>query len=319
MKIDKNVRRGWRIPTSDTPKRLAEALEWLDLHHGRAQRYQQLCDEFARKGTHSRDQFFAYHEACGLLDIFYAWKDQLAHFPDIRSHIREVFKSGPLLSDDEIPGGANNRPRSSAFVFLLSGKLLHLKDVKVLCVDGSCNRSLLEPNHIDTLADISIQWNGVKINIECKRPLGLAGVTRCAKEAVGQINDSGRVTNLGIVGIDFSRVIREKYGYLMAPSQDVAAKHLIDELQSHADGLAIKGTNILGVVAFCRVPFLTPRNSTILQPDGRPFRSKPRSNSGSHYLFIANATSPHSSLMSSLSEGFGTTQYDVPERPLPLD
>jgi hypothetical protein len=130
--------RDWSTPTHEVPNKIDVALKWLELTHGRAQEYVKLCSEFSQ-GARSREHFLAYDEVCSLLDIYYAWKDNVAAFPDIRDRIRLVFKKGPLLSDDENADSATHKPRSTAFEFLLSGKLLHLSNLKVLSVDGIPN------------------------------------------------------------------------------------------------------------------------------------------------------------------------------------
>ena len=316
MKIDKDAQRGWRIPTNETPQRLAEALTWLGLRQGRTNQYQRLCAEFS-KGVRSRENFFAYNEACGLLDIYYAWKSKLHLFPEIRRHIKEVFASGPLLSDDE-GTGATNIPRSSAFVFLVAGKLLYAPQVQVLSVDTSQNQSFPD-EPVDT-ADIAFRFNGMRINIECKRPLRSHNIDRRLKEALDQIHDPAKVTRYGIVGMDLSSIMRPQYGYVKGPSNEVVIKCLQKELQLHADRIAaqIIDQNLLGLLTYIRVPFLVPILSPILGLDGKPLKWQLRSSSMSQYLFVQNPRCSHGSLLSDLHDAFSTTKHDVPEQPLPL-
>jgi hypothetical protein len=311
--------RGWRTPTAEIPVTLGEALAWLGLRHGRAAMYLQLSQEFA-EGRHSAQHFFAYNEACTILDIYLAWKDKADAFPGIREKIHQVFKKGPILAENE--SGSSNKPRNDGFELVLAGKLLHVSGVEVVSVDGIHNTALAHGTASGSPPDISIRYEGVPINIECKRPLILGSLADAAQDALDQINDPAREIRHGVIAVDLSRAIRDSYYHFEGPSNQEASQELTRQVQQRLEPVARRpgfmAENILGFIGHIRVPYVVPGTTRIVKLDGSPYRHHFTS-SASCYLMIKNGECPHGSLLHPLSASFMKTEHDVHPASLPLE
>lgn len=131
--------RAWRDKFNAIPERLDEALQWVDIEHGRAATNKKLLAEFS-SGIRSNEHFFAYHESTEIISIFDSWPQNANDFPGIQDKISSVFKNGTLLSENEMACANSNRPRSDAFVYMLAGKFLYGGEAKIISIAGIKNR-----------------------------------------------------------------------------------------------------------------------------------------------------------------------------------
>jgi len=87
-----------------------------------------------------------------------------------------------LLREEENPAVSSNRARNDAFGYLVAGRLL-AAGVPVVAVDGypysRCDLRIR--------SDVTFQWHGTLIDIECKRPQSYAALEARTKEAREQI------------------------------------------------------------------------------------------------------------------------------------
>ena len=314
--MESNSFRGWTVTTASTPILLQEALDWMNVSHGRAKEYHRLCADFAEGKTY-RKSFFAYNESGEILDIHAGWKNHARHFPGIDEKIRHIFKAGSVLSDQENSRTGTNRARNDAFVYVLTGKLLHLPDTEVLSVDGiqNVNFERLPQSRHDIIARIL----GRLIAIECKRPLSKDTLEANVKKAMKQLQ-TWPADRLGIVTVDVSRVLLQGYDYLHASSP----RQLIDFLAVETERLLMpfarqfNKSNMGGSFGFARVPHTMPVNSRILQIDNTPYKWQHRVNSAVSYLGIKNARCSDTEVMDHLATHFAKTEHDIPPGVRPM-
>lgn len=253
---------------------LNKACEWIGIpnHQVRAAQYSRLIKEFFEDNMRSPQHILAYNESWEIVYIYELWKECIYNFPSLEQKIREAFTKGPVLSESERPDASSNRPRNDAFVYFLAGKLLKA-GLKVIAVDGMVAQGTT--CHKD--ADITIDWHGSVIDIECKRPQSSKAFEKRIKEAARQLIDLRRQGRKGIIGIDCSALIRPSQNLLESDSSEHAEQFLSDLLEERVNKVMPKvnkylKTHILGFLVFARVPsMIRTKSSPILSSRGTPF------------------------------------------------
>ncbi len=279
---------------------LERACNWAEISRGRAVIYIKLVRELFEDGKDSREHILAYNESCEITDIFELWETHSDRFPGIKDKIKRCLKKGPTLREDENPNKSTNRPRNDAFVFLLAGILMRA-NIKVIAVDGivaqgtSCHKD----------ADITIEWSGSVIDVECKRPQTDKALEERAEEALQQLTRPSRRGQLGIIAIDCSTLIRPQGKLINANYDDRAVQDILEvKIKPKVNGQ--HEGNILGFLLFARVPRMTrTKISPILSPQGKPYINF-RPDSITSILCIANSSSSDLGIFKSIYENIKT-------------
>lgn len=281
---------------------LQKACDWAGIFQGRAAQYKKLVGEFFGENKRSREHILAHNESCEITDIYNLWEPQISRFPGLEKKIKKCLNKGPALREDESDGSSSNRPRNDAFVYILAGKLLKA-GVEVIAVDGVVSRGIF--SHSD--ADITIDWNGSLIDIQCKRPQTKGMLEKRVKEAHDQINNPNRPGQWGIIAVDCSVLLRPPGTLLEANSAESAEQHLANLLDREIKpivGTFVRKPNILGAFLFARVPGMTRvGKSPILSPKGKPFTFL-RPDSICSTLVISNANSLSPGTLQSISNAY---------------
>lgn len=240
---------------------------WAQIDRGRATKYAPLMtDFFAGSGT-SNEHVLAYFEASHIAEIYKLWEMRADDFPGLMEKIRESLKSGPILQDDENPASSSNRPRNDAFAFFMAGRLL-AAGCDVLSVDGVNRRDETRLWQ----GDVTIQHQGIILDVQCKRPQSAEAVNRNVDKARKQILEAAS-PHAGIIAIDASVIIRPKGMLLSAQSVPSTSHKLSDLIQPHAESIAVTMTfpQIAGLIWFGRLPCMITEPSRIARPAGGHF------------------------------------------------
>jgi hypothetical protein len=280
---------------TDSLQSLHRACDWIGIDLGRASQYKKLIREFHEQDMRSREHILAYNESCEIIDIYERWETPIHNFPGLKQKIKAVFSKGPILREDERPNtsSTSNRPRNDAFVYLLAGKLISL-GVNVMIVDGIARQGI--SCHADT--DITFEWNGSAIDIQCKRPQTQKALEKRAKEARRQLK--GRT---GIIAVDCSAFVRPLGKLLERDSAEDAERFLASLLEKEVK-LKVERhlkTAILGFILFARAPAMTRiGHSSILSLHGSPMHTTYRPDSISTWLVISNSSSSNPDVLPSI-------------------
>jgi hypothetical protein len=272
-------------------KSLSAACDWIGIQRGRAVQYVRLIREFYEGSVErSREHILAYNESCEITTIHELWTPHINSFPGLHEKIRSTFSKGPLLCEDENTQASSNKARNDAFVYLLAGKLLKAS-VAVVAVEGI----LSEDTPFESNADITFDWNGSVIDVECKRPQHQRKVQKRIQEACDQLAQPERLGRLGMIGLDCSTFIRP-LGMLMEKGSVEEADRILAQKLFHVgvtrQTTALKPA-ILGLLLFARVPaMIRVGQSAMLSVDGKPFQQYFRPESIEESLAIINAHSP---------------------------
>lgn len=132
--------------------KLKDACAWLNIEQGRAADYRRLLDEFD-KGGRSDKHILAYYESREIVELFELWEKRVDEFPGLSDKIRDIYKKGPVLCENEIIKSSSNRSRNDAFCFLVAGKFL-AAGISVVKVDGIASRRVI----CDSKADFTFRW-----------------------------------------------------------------------------------------------------------------------------------------------------------------
>ena len=270
---------------------LMAACDWIGIGRGRAAQYGPLIRELFEGGERSREHILAYNESCEITDIYELWETNIDNFPNLHNKIRSTFCKGPILREDEKSDTSSNRARNDAFVYLLAGKLIEA-GMTVVAVDGILSKHA----RFQSKADITFDWNGSAIDVECKRPQTRGKVQTLVKEACRQLTEPKRFGKLGIVSVECSAFIRcpgtviEKDS---AEGAEVFLGQLLEKEVTPQMAERLKPT-ILGFLLFARAPAMIRKgHSKILSANGTPLQRYFRPESVSTSLVVINASSPH--------------------------
>lgn len=268
-------------------KSLQRACKWMGIAQGRAAEYIRLIREFFEKGKRSRKHILVYNESCEVVDIYKFWRRYVSEFPGLYEKIIKVCKKGPVLREDEKPCSSSNRPRNDAFVYFLAGKLIRA-GIEIMAVDGIVRKGTR--SHRD--ADITFRWNGILVDIQCKRPQTENALEKRVKEASKQLANPKRQGQIGIIAIDCSAFVRPP-GKLLEKDSGRRAEEFLSQCLAKKIKPQIKtmfGKTILGFLLFARAPHMALiKISPVVSPRGEHFRSY-RPESISTFLGIGNPT-----------------------------
>lgn len=278
---------------------LLAACDWIGTKRGRAAQYGRLIREYF-EGVKSREHILAYNESCEITDIYELWKTNINNFPNLHDKIRSTFSKGPILREDEKSHTSSNKARNDAFVYLLAGKLIR-GGMNVVAVDGILSKHA----RCHSEADITFDWNGAAIDIECKRPQTRGMVQMRVKEACRQLTKPKRLGRPGIVSLDYSAFIRCPGELIEKNSAEEADKFLAQLLEGEVTKQMVECFNstILGLLLFARVPAMIRKgHSKILTADGIPFQRYFRPESVSSSLVVINSNSQHREVLKTVCQ-----------------
>jgi hypothetical protein len=265
--------------------RLAAACDWLAVDRGRAVRYGRLITEFFQGDARTREHILAYGESWEIVDLYELWERRIGEFPGLAPKLKAVFREGPLLQEDEKPAAASNRARNDAFGYLVAGQLL-AAGVSVVAVDSVPARDATCASE----ADVSIDWRGRLIDIECKRPQSHAKLEERTKEAREQIDRPSRGARHGVIALDCSVIVRPAGTLLDSDSGEAAELRVSTELKAVVPKVEpYLSDSTLGFLLFARVPAMTRvGRSPIVSAQGRPIHDY-RPDAITTWLVVSNA------------------------------
>ena len=269
--------------------KLKDACAWLNIEQGRATDYRRLLDEF-NKGGQSDEHILAYYESREIVELFELWEKRVDEFPGLGDKIRDIYKKGPVLRENEIIKSSSNRPRNDAFSFLVAGKF-SAADIPIVQVDGIALKEVV----CDSRADFTFRWGENEFNVECKRPQSKKQLPKRAKEARKQITQFGR---FGIIAIDCSVLYRPPGTVVETSAPDATESQLSEWLRTNV-GQKIQSSllpKILGFILFARVPAMT--SVGIFDSRGNFIR---RRDSISSWLIIGNPDYPNPEILRSIA------------------
>jgi hypothetical protein len=201
--------------------RLVAACNWLGIEQGRAAQYSKLIREFFEDNARSKQHILAISESCEIVDLFELWELRATAFPGLAEKIRIACSKGALLREEEHSTTSSNRARDDAFGYLVAGRLL-AAGVPIIDIEG-----ILTPHTLcASKADITVQWHGMLIDIECKRPQSSAALTKLTRKARKQLQHPGRGGRHGVIALDCSVLVRPA-GTLLEGDSGEAAERLI--------------------------------------------------------------------------------------------
>ena len=249
----------------DFLQELEQACEWLNIDRGRAREYVRLLGEFGR-GERRPEHILAYYEAYDVVELFELWRNDIGRFPGLKTRLEQACGKGPTMTDDEKTSNSSNKPRNDAFVYLMAGRFSKA-GISVSTVDGIGAGS----RKSKSAEDFSIRWNGLDINVECKRPNSANGFERLAKAAQRQIK---RRRRRGIIMMDCSRLVRPAYEAFEAESPNAAVDELHQRLEKEVEPKLPRrmARKVLGAVLFARIPAMTAMG--ILDANERVWRRR---------------------------------------------
>ena len=298
-----------RLHYADHLPVLQKACDWMNVDMGRAVQYKELIRQFFEHDVRSPEHILAYNESCEIRDIYDLWKDRIKDFPGLEERIRRAFSKGPVTREGERPGRSTNRARNDAFVYLLAGKLMRA-GINVMAVDGIVARDII--CHKD--ADITFDWEGSVIDVQCKRPQAQNALHKRMKEARRQLTKPIRRGRMGIIAIDCSSLIRPPNNILEVDSVELADQVVSERLEALIpEAIRHFDNKIAGAFLFARVPTETRiEKSPILSLNGKSFEYI-RPDSVSILLLSDNPALPSSkSLFKAISERISES-YEIPE------
>ena len=254
-----------KTTTDDFLQDLEEACEWLNIERGRAREYVRLLEEFDR-GERRPQHVLAYFEAFDIVELFRLWRNDVGLFPGLKTRLEQVCGKGPTMTEDEKPSNSSNQPRNDAFGYLMAGRF-RKAGISVSTVDGIRAGS----GKATSAEDCSIRWNGLRINVECKRPNSAKGFKRLAKEARSQIK---RRRRRGIIMMDCSRLVWPANEGIKTESPEAATEAMHQRLEKEAEPELPRpmGPKVLGAVLYARIPAMTAMG--ILDETGQMWRRR---------------------------------------------
>jgi hypothetical protein len=239
------------------------------------------------------------------VDLFELWEPRSPAFPGLAEKIRTACSKGALLREEEHSTTSSNRARDDAFGYLVAGRLL-AAGVPIADIEGilSANRSG------ESKADITVQWHGTLIDIECKRPQSLAALTKLTKKAYRQLQHPGRGGRHGAIALDCSVLVRPA-GTLLESDSGEAAERLISTKLEQSCASRVESyltPSMPGFLFFARVPaMIRVRRSPIVTALGKPIYDF-RPDSISTWLVLSNAQYVGPDILRDLAERLMTAQ-----------
>ena len=229
---------------------LEQACDWLSIERGRARECVRLLEEFDR-GERGPEHVLAYYEVFDIVELFQLWRNDVGRFPGLKTKLEQVCGKGPTMTEDEKTSNSSTKPRNDAFAYLMAGRF-RKAGVSVSTVDGI----RAGPGKAKSAEDFSIRWNGLDINVECKRAYSANGFKQLAKKAQRQIK---RRRRRGIIMMDCSRMVRPANEVFEGESPKAATDALHRRLEKEAEPKLPRpmAPKVLGAVLFARIPAMT--------------------------------------------------------------
>jgi hypothetical protein len=285
--------------------RLVAACNWLGIERGRAARYSKLIREFFENDARSEQHILAIGESYEIVDLFELWEHRATAFPGLAGKIRTVCSKGPLLREEENSAASSNRARNDAFGYLVAGRLL-AAGVPVVAVDGILMRDTI----CESEADVTLEWHGALIDIECKRPRSYVALEERTKEGREQLQRPCRGGRHGAIALDCSVLVRQAGTLLESGSGEVAERLISTKLQELATPKVVSylTNSMLGFLFFARVPaMIRVRRSPIVTAMGKPIYDF-RPDSISTWLIFSNAQYAGLDILRGLADRLLTAQ-----------
>jgi hypothetical protein len=285
--------------------RLVAACNWLGIEQGRAAQYSKLIREFFEDNARSRQHILAIGESCEIVDLFELWEHRATAFPGLAEKIRTACIKGALLREEEHSATSSHRARDDAFGYLVAGRLL-AAGVPVVDIEGI----LTSNTSCESKADITVQWHGTLIDIECKRPQSSAALAKLTKKARKQLQHPGRDGRHGVIALDCSVLVRPS-GTLLESSSGEAAERLISTKLEQSCATKVESyltPSMPGFLFFARVPaMIRVRRSPIVTVQGKSIYDF-RPDSISTWLVLSNAQYAGPDILRDLAERLLTAQ-----------
>jgi hypothetical protein len=243
------------------------------------------------------------------VDIYRVLGSEIDRFPGLERRIAEALSSGPILVEKERIETSGNQPRNYSFVYFVAGHLLKA-GIEIVAIDGILACEFQRPAE----ADITILCEGTFIDIECKRPQGIAALKKRVREARGQI--SKRSGQLGLIAVDCSLLVRPRGKLLEVDSPQRGNALISDRLEQMARQLSSQfQPQILALILIARVPLMTRvGKSPIVSLNGEPYIYFTRDSCCS-FVFVTNQQSSSPALLqpirNRLSEYFSNIKDGV--------
>jgi hypothetical protein len=230
--------------------------------------------------------------------MYELWCKNTDLFPGLKDRICTALRDGPVLSVEE-NSSSTNRARNNAFNYLLAGRLL-VAGLDLLAVD-ECRRV---SKTTQWRGDITLSHKGTVLDIQCKRPWGRNSLIDNIKKARKQITTTADPAQ-GIIAIDLSRCMYPTDTLLAASSDREASdrvhKMVLQVLSPEVHRLVGEQPQIMGLIAFASIPVGVAYLSSVLRPDGTPYKSQYLHSVGQSRVLI-NERSPYSEISKSLYE-----------------
>ena len=277
--------------TTDYVDKLERACKWLDIEQGRARAYLHLLREFDRRSQLCDADILSYYESSEIVELFELWETRISAFPGLEDKIRRACRQGPVLRENEKVSSSSNRPRNDAFAFVMSGKFM-AAGISVTNVDGVASRSPIPAPD----ADFSFLWQGVAIDVECKRLQSEAQLLKRAKDARNQIL---RADRCGIIAIDCSVLYRPSGTLLETDSPERAERDASRWLETNIKPQVSRSLkpNILGFILYSGFPAMTATG--ILNSKGTVVR---RRDCISSLLVVGNISYPDPNVLHDIAQ-----------------
>lgn len=248
---------------------LDAACRWLNVSSGRAHDYQRLIKEYWQGRPRTDEHVLVHNESYEIIDLYEYWNKCIDEFPGLQAKFASAVGGGPVLTENERASTSSNRPRNDAFVYLLAGTFLQA-GINVIAVDGILRRGAT--CHTD--GDITFDWGGDRIDVQCKRPQSENALIPRITEARGQIESVGDAIIGGIIAVDFSAFIRPKSQLIEKASSPEAAESCRILLEKWVPAARAElRPSVMGFYLFARVPvMILTRESKVLAANGAPFK-----------------------------------------------
>ena len=241
---------------------MKEACRWVKVQSGRATHYLKAINTFKQEECLTADLEMLVYECFDLVEIYRVWREKVGCFPGLKQLIERIFKKGSDLTDEHDSQKSADHSRNHAFSVLMAGRFQQAGFCLLQVEQHNSSSSKIQSN-----ADFTLERNGLKINVECKRPTKFENIAELAKQASGQITKS----NLnGVIALDCSLCIRPRHHVFENIGVVPASTQFLDWMQD----FVVKELKpailpeIMGIILYCRVPTITPIEHPGHQGDG---------------------------------------------------
>lgn len=281
---------------------LQEASDWAQISRGRITQYPKLLREFFDGTGKSKEHALAYFESLEITELYELWAPKCSRYHGLKDKICKTLMKGPLLQQDELVRASSNASRNDAFTYRLAGMLLSA-GINILAIEGISAEGQCETNY---KGDITVEYENVVFDIQCKRPQQFSSFLRNTKEAIRQVRKE-TIPGIGFVAVDLSVMIASPTPQAVS-SQKIATDDLDHNIfslrNSKVDGLIGGNPKILGLILFGAKPYRVVEQSALLTATGDPIRHQLQY-SLALLNFLLNESSPHLSAMRTLTQQFG--------------